>query len=144
MAIKFQVTFDAADPKALGEFWAHALGYEADAPPAGHATWEAFLEASGVPSDEWNDAWAIHDPDNDGPRVFFQRVPEPKTAKNRCHLDLRTAAGLRGEERMAALERRAEGLVAWGARRLARFEPDGFNAGHVVMADPEGNEFCLD
>ena len=63
------------------------------------------------------------DPDGAGPRVFLQRVPEPKTAKNRVHLDVRAAPGLDNEERMAALEAEAERLVGLGATRVRRFEP---------------------
>lgn len=145
MAVEFQVTFDAADPRALGEFWAFALGYEHDKPPSGFDSWDTFLESIGVPPEERNSAWALHDPDGRGPRVFLQQVPEPKTAKNRCHLDLRAAPGLEGLDRMAALEARAAELVAKGATRLRRFEPGtSFSAGFIVMADPEGNEFCLD
>jgi hypothetical protein len=76
--------------------------------------------------------------------VFFQRVPEPKTVKNRVHLDVRAAPGLEGAARMAALEELATTLEAHGGRRLARVEPGGLDAGHLVVADPEGNEFCLD
>ena len=80
-----------------------------------------------------------------GPRLFFQRVPEGKTAKNRVHLDVRAAPGLQGEERMTALEAECERLVALGASRVERHEPaPPMTAGHIVMADPEGNEFCLD
>ncbi|MEI2642805.1 MAG: VOC family protein [Candidatus Nanopelagicales bacterium] len=77
--------------------------------------------------------------------MFFQRVPEAKQVKNRLHLDVRAAPGLQGDERMAALEAHAQRLVALGAVRVARFEPTPpLDAGHIVMADPEGNEFCLD
>jgi hypothetical protein len=77
--------------------------------------------------------------------VFFQRVPERKGPKNRVHLDVRVAPGLQGEERMVALETECDRLVAAGARRLRRREPDPpLGAGHIVMADPEGNEFCVD
>ncbi|MBD5784905.1 hypothetical protein IF650_01810 [Cellulosimicrobium terreum] len=79
------------------------------------------------------------------PRSFFQQVPEEKVAKNRVHLDVRTASDLRGDERMAALEARCEELVALGATRQQRFEPElPTSIGWIVMADPEGNEFCLD
>jgi hypothetical protein len=77
--------------------------------------------------------------------VFFQQVPEDKVAKNRVHLDVRAAPGLEGEERMAALEAESERLVALGATRVRRFEPaPPMSAGHIIMTDPEGNEFCLD
>jgi catechol 2,3-dioxygenase-like lactoylglutathione lyase family enzyme len=140
-----QVTFDAADPAALAAFWAEALGYQQQAPPAGFESWDQALEAFGVPPERRNDAAAVIDPDGAGPRVFFQRVPEGKQAKNRVHLDVRAAPGLEGDARMAALEAEAERLVARGATRLERHEPaPPLGAGHIVMADPEGNEFCLD
>ncbi len=60
------------------------------------------------------------------------------------HLDVRAAPGLEGEARMAALEAEAARLAGLGAVRVERFEPGGINAGHLVMHDPEGNEFCLD
>ena len=139
-----QVTFDAADPKALSIFWAHALGYVNDDPPAGFETWEDALEAFGVPPERRNSASAVHDPTGAGPRLFFQQVPEAKAGKNRVHLDVRAAPGLQGEERMTALEAECERLVALGATRLERFEPDPpLSSGHIVVADPEGNEFCL-
>ena len=96
-------------------------------------------------ADLYEAAAAAEDPDGAGPRLFFQRVPEGKTAKNRVHLDLRAAPGLQGEERMAALEAECERLVALGATRVERREPaPPMDAGHIVMTDPEGNEFCLD
>jgi hypothetical protein len=71
-------------------------------------------------------------------------LPEGKTAKNRVHLDVRAAVGLQGDDRMAALEAKADSLVPLGATRVGRKEPGGIDAGHLVMRDPEGNEFCLD
>ena len=66
-------------------------------------------------------------------------------AKNRVHLDVRSAPGLQGEERMAALEVECARLVALGAARVSRTEPDPpMEAGFIVMTDPERNEFCLD
>ncbi|QIK73667.1 VOC family protein [Propioniciclava coleopterorum] len=144
MSVTIQVTFDAHDPAALGEFWAFALGYDKDAPPAGFPTWEDALDHFGVPQDERNNAFAVHDPDGVGPRLFFQRVPEPKVAKNRVHLDLRAAPGLEGDDRMHALEARAGELVGRGATRVRLVPPDALNKGFIVMHDPEGNEFCLD
>jgi hypothetical protein len=141
-----QVTFDCADPGALASFWAVALGYQVQPPPAGFDTWESALDAWGIPPEHRNDRSAAVPSDGGaGPRLFFQRVPEGKSAKNRVHLDVRAAPGLDGEERMARLEQVARELIALGARRLTRFEPgQEMGAGHLVMADPEGNEFCLD
>jgi hypothetical protein len=145
MARDVQFSFDCADPAGLAAFWAEALDYRLQDPPGGFESWEEALEAMGVPPERRNDASAVLDPDGNGPRLFFQRVPEGKQAKNRVHLDVRAAPGLEGEARMAALEAEAERLVALGAARLARHEPAApFSSGHIVMADPEGNEFCLD
>ena len=140
-----QITFDAADPARLAAFWAEALGYRLQDPPAGFASWDAALAAMGVPPQRRNDASALVHPDGTGPRLFFQRVPEGKTAKNRVHLDVRATPGLEGEARMAALEAEARRLVGHGASRRERHEPaPPMSAGHIVMTDPEGNEFCLD
>jgi catechol 2,3-dioxygenase-like lactoylglutathione lyase family enzyme len=145
MSREVQVTFDCADPSGLSAFWAEVLGYQVQAPPEGFDSWDAALESFGVPPDRRNDASAVVDPDGAGPRVFFQRVPEGKQVKNRVHLDVRAAPGLAGEARMATLEAEGQRLVAYGATRLERYEPaPPLNNGHLVMADPEGNEFCLD
>jgi glyoxalase superfamily protein len=144
MAIQFQVTFDSADPAGHAAFWAEALRYVLEPPPSGFASWDAALDAWGVPPEHRNDRSAIVDPAGAGPRVFFQKVPEPKTAKNRVHLDLRAGAGLTGDDRMAALEAECARLIAAGASRVQRFEVDAGSSGFIVMHDPEGNEFCLD
>jgi hypothetical protein len=144
MAYEVQVTFDCGDPAALAEFWAAALAYVLQPPPEGFDSWDAALAAWGVPEDQRNERSAVVDPDGAGPRVFFQRVPEGKTAKNRVHLDVRAAPGLEGEARMAEIESASERLVALGATRMQRFEADLAGGGYIVMQDPEGNEFCLD
>ncbi|SCF19671.1 VOC family protein [Micromonospora chokoriensis] len=145
MARDMQITFDCADPAALAAFWAEALGYQVQGPPGNFESWEQALDAMGVPPEHRNDASAVVDPEGSRPRLFFQRVPEPKQVKNRVHIDVRAAPGLEGDERMAALEKEAERLAAYGATRLSRHEPaPPLGAGHLVMADPEGNEFCLD
>jgi hypothetical protein len=153
MSRHVQITVDAHDPRALSTFWCQVLGYVHPGPPgvtlpAGAdplAAWDEFLARAGVPEDQWNSRSAIEDPDGTGPRLFFQQVPEAKVAKNRVHLDVRAAPGLQGEQRMAALEDACARLVAFGATRLVRHEPlPPMSAGHIVMADPEGNEFCLD
>lgn len=145
MARSVQITFDCADPAALAAFWAEALSYQVQAPPGDFESWEEALEAMGVPPENRNDASAVVDPEGAGPRLFFQRVPEHKQVKNRVHLDVRAAPGLEGDERMAALEAEAVRLGSHGATRLDRHEPaPPLAGGHIVMADPEGNEFCLD
>ncbi|HEY8979343.1 MAG TPA: VOC family protein [Streptomyces sp.] len=153
MSRHLQITFDAHEPRSLAAFWAEALGYVVPAPPGvelpdGADVWEAwheFLAKAGVPEEERESKAAIEDPDGHGPRVFFQRVPEGKAAKNRVHLDVRAAPGLEGDERTAALETEAGRLVALGATVLRRYPAQPpMSGGWVVMADPEGNEFCLD
>jgi hypothetical protein len=153
MSRHVQVTFDAHDPQALSTFWREVLGYVHPGPPGFArregadplAAWEEFLAGLGVPEDQRNTRSAIEDPSGQGPRLFFQQVPEGKIAKNRVHLDVRAAPGLQGDERMAALEGECERLVALGATRVRRFDPEPpMSFGHIVMADPEGNEFCLD
>ncbi|MFJ5543982.1 VOC family protein [Micromonospora chalcea] len=145
MARDVQITIDCADPAKLAAFWAEALGYRVQGPPEGFDSWEQALTAMGVPPERHNDASAVVDPEGAGPRLFFQRVPESKRVKNRVHLDVRAAPGLTGEARMAALEAAADLLVQLGATRVERYEPaPPLEAGHVLMTDPEGNEFCLD
>ncbi|WP_410585314.1 VOC family protein [Amycolatopsis sp. lyj-108] len=150
---EFQVSFDALDPKALSTFWRDALGYVHPGPPGVEVpegtdpldAWAEFLERVGVPEDQRNSRSALEDPDGEGPKIFFQQVPEDKIAKNRVHLDIRAAPGLVGDERMAALEAECDRLVALGAKRVQRFEPEEpLSLGFIVMNDPEGNEFCLD
>ena len=128
-----QVTFDCADPGALSEFWASALGYVVQPPPEGFASWPEFLASIGVPESEFGTASACVDPDGKGPRLYFQKVPEGKAAKNRVHLDVNV-----GKDHVAA---EVERLVAAGATRVG--EVDKGHERWVVMADPEGNEFCV-
>ncbi|MEU3272226.1 VOC family protein [Saccharomonospora sp. NPDC006951] len=153
MSRQVQITFDAHNPRALSIFWRDTLGYIHPAPPGADlpegadplAAWDEFLARAGVPEEERNMRSAIEDPEGGGPRLYFQQVPEGKVAKNRVHLDVRAAPGLAGEERMARLEAESERLVALGAKRVRRYEAEPpFSGGHIIMADPEGNEFCLD
>jgi len=104
------VTFDCQDAVALATFWASALGSNVDEDSTAE---RAFVEAPG---------WG-------GPNLWFARVPEPKSAKNRVHFDLRAPGAVADE--VARLE-------ALGARVLRP------GTDLVVMADPEGNEFCVE
>jgi hypothetical protein len=144
MATEFQVTFDSADPAAHSAFWAEALHYILEPPPPGFGSWDDALDAWGVPAQRRNSRSALVDPDGDAPRLFFQQVPEGKTAKNRVHLDLRVAPGLDGDARMTALDAECARLVALGAARIERVTSGEFGESFIVMHDPEGNEFCLD
>jgi hypothetical protein len=120
MTKEVQITFDCADPAGLAAFWAEALGYQVQPPPGGFDSWGAALEASGVPRDQWNSRSAILPIEGPHPRVFFQRVPEGKTVKNRLHLDVRVAPGLEGDERRAPSRPRP---TVW--RRSVRLAPIG-------------------
>jgi hypothetical protein len=140
---RFGITLDAADPRELAEFWCDALGYVMEEPPAGFATWEEALTAWGVPESEWNSASAIVDPDGVLPRIFLQRVPEPKTAKNRVHIDLDSGArqpdGSKDWDVLRATAHRLEQRGATIEREFSQ-PPQGE---WIVMHDPEGNEFCV-
>jgi len=117
---------DAADPFRLAAFWALALGYVPE------------------PGYDDPDGASIVDPDGVGPAIGFLRVPERKSAKNRVHVDVRVA----GEPPWDMTERRdlilakvTELVAAGGSVVRERHYGDEF--GHVVMLDPEGNEFCV-
>ncbi len=135
-----QIAFDCADPAKLAAFWAAALpGYSLQEPPAGFETWGAFLEAQHVPKEEWNSRSALV---GDGPRLFFQRVPEPKSAKNRVHLDLHSGGGpsVPLAEQQARIAQEVARLGALGATVVEEHAEMG--VAWTVMLDPEGNEFC--
>lgn len=144
MATSIQLVFDTADPDRQARFWAAALGYQLQPPPEPFESWEAFLRDQGIPEERWTDASAIVDPDGRGPRVFFQRVPEPKVAKNRLHMDL-NVSGPRGtplEERKRRIAEEVARLKALGASdERGAMEREGEY--WVRMNDPEGNEFCV-
>ncbi|MFC4018342.1 VOC family protein [Micromonospora sp. GCM10011542] len=133
-----QVTFDCIEPERVGRFWCEVLGYVVT-PLEGFGTWDDFQHS--MPPEEQGSWFACVDPSGVGPRLYFQRVPEGKVAKNRVHLDVRVAYDLEGEERLAALEAECARLVPLGARR-ERLLYDGTDA-CMVMQDIEGNEFCL-
>ncbi|MDE0169396.1 MAG: VOC family protein [bacterium] len=136
------VTVDAADPAALAEFWAFALGYVLQPPPEGFETWEAFADALDLSEEDRARYAAVVDPNGVGPRVLFQRVPEGKIAKNRWHLDIDIVdPSVPTEERDSSREAGIAALVHRGATEVERFDvPQGK---WVVMTDPEANEFCV-
>ncbi|MCX4835646.1 VOC family protein [Streptomyces sp. NBC_01016] len=124
---KVQITFDCAEPVRVARFWCEVLGYVM--PP-------------GADEDE---AWsACADPQGEGPRFFFQRVPEGKVVKNRVHVDVRAGVGLVGDERLAVLEAEAERLYKLGATHVLTQRADEENESCITLQDIEGNEFCLD
>lgn len=134
-----QIAIDCAHPGALAEFWAAALGYQVQPPPEGFDSWPQALTAWGVPEDQHDSRSAIV---GDGPRVFFQQVPEPKTVKNRVHLDLHAGGGptVPVAEQSAKVAAAVERLTALGATFVEQHEEMGVV--WAVMTDPEGNEFC--
>lgn len=109
----FGLVLDCQSPEDLAEFWAAALGY-------------LNVGAAG--------AYVILLPDGrPGPKLLLQRVPETKTVKNRMHLDIDAAD----------IEAEAARLERLGARRLAHEPLHEHDTRWILMADPEGNEFCV-
>ena len=143
MAVGVQVTFDAADPQALAAFWGEVVGYVEQDPPEGFDSWEAWAVANDLPREDWGKYASRVDPDGAGPRLYFQRVPEPKTAKNRVHLDLAVGGGrdTPPEESRRNIAAAVERAVAAGATKVR--EVDERDEYWVVLQDPEGNEFCM-
>jgi len=141
VATQLQVVIDAARPAAVAEFWAAALGYVVQPPPPGYDSWPALLRELGVPEDQWESRSAVVDPEGRGPRIYIQQVPEPKTVKNRVHLDVQVGAAVEPAERQAVVAREVERLTQLGASHLRTYDEMGEH--WVVMADPEGNEFCV-
>jgi hypothetical protein len=150
MALTFEVCLDCHHPEALARFWAVALGYVPEPPPRGFATWEDFARRTSLTAEEAAGFAAVVDPDGAGPRMFFHRVPQnaadgappgPAT-RNRLHLDLHVSAGLgTAETRAAAVHEHVRRCRQAGASVL-RDVHDQLGA-FIVMADPEGNEFCV-
>lgn len=139
MARTVQITFDAADPHALVRWWADLLGYEVqdthDAVTQLLA--DGVLTASDVVEIEgrraFADGAAANDPEGKGPRLYVQRVPEPKAAKNRLHLDVRVGQDVLDAE-VEKVTQRGATFVEWNSQPGHRW---------AVLRDPEGNEFCL-
>jgi hypothetical protein len=131
------LVFDANDPELVGRFWLAALGYVQPLPPDGYPTWEAYDIAHKVPAEKIG--FAMRDPEGIRPTIFVQRVSEPKAAKNRLHIDIKASGGhADAEER---IERTVDRLLLLGATFVRRSDdPEDY---FVVMADPEGNEFCV-
>jgi len=116
-------------------FWSIALGYEEEPPPAGYLSWQDFLRSNHIAIPQPGSIGAIVDPDNIGPRILFLRVTERKVVKNRVHLDIRTSR-TDADKRAKVAE-----LLAAGGTEIRRVDEHG--DWWIVMADPEGNEFCV-
>ncbi len=139
MVPRLQVAMDAADPHALARFWAAALHYDVEH----HGPFVDKLVADGLLAAEetieldgqraFRDVAACSDPAGAGPRLFFQRVPERKSTKNRVHLDVQVGPVLAPAEveRLRALG----ATVAWTTADRGPVT--------TTMRDPEGNEFCV-
>jgi len=131
MATHWTIGADALDPHALATFWAFALGY---IPESGY---------------DDPDGASIVDPDGRGPAIGWLRVPEGKSAKNRVHIDIRIAGEPPWDwvERATLIHAKVDELVTAGATKVREEEyvddAGGKTLGHVVMLDPEGNEFCV-
>ncbi|MCB0999411.1 MAG: VOC family protein [Ilumatobacteraceae bacterium] len=126
MATHWTLGCDADEPQRLAEFWAVALGYVRE------------------PGFDEPDNASIVDPDGVGPAIGFLKVPERKTAKNRMHIDVRVAGPRPWDmvERERLIRAEVPRLIAAGAS-VVREEFYDDALGHVVMLDPEGNEFCV-
>ncbi|PWU59174.1 glyoxalase [Micromonospora globispora] len=126
MAIYWTLGCDADDPQRIAAFWALALGYVKE------------------PGFDEPDNASIVDPAGRGPAIGFLKVPEGKSAKNRMHIDVRVAGPGPWDmvERARLIQQKVPELVVAGATVL-REEWYGDTLGHVVMQDPEGNEFCV-
>jgi Glyoxalase-like domain len=141
---RWTLTFDCSDVETMVQFWRVALGYVDPSPPVGWTSWEDWLRDQDVPEEERGDGDGLDDPDGVLPDISFLKVTEPKTAKNRLHLDLQVSGGRHLDQalRRQRIEAEVERLLRAGATVLRRDEPRGV-LDHVVMADPEGNEFCV-
>ena len=141
MAIPIQVVFDCTDPSVVARFWADTLGYQLQGPPEPTTAWHAWQVGHGIPEEHWNDASAIIDPEGNGPRIYFQRVQEPKAVKNRLHLDVNAGGppGTPPSDRRTRVDEAVKRLAASGATFVAANTRHGEYC--VTMLDPEGNEF---
>jgi hypothetical protein len=138
MLTRVDLTLDCADPELLALFWKAAVGYVDEPPPSPFATREDWLASFEDDFDDGMDGAWLHDPLGIAPRLSLLQVPEPKAAKNRLHLDLRVSGSGTEQERWGRITDEVARLVAAGGTAL-----NVFDGHHVVMSDPEGNEFCV-
>jgi len=107
------ICFDCADQYRVGRFWAEVLGY-------------TMRAAEGEPAEE-----PVALVPEEGLRIWFSPVPEPKTAKNRVHIDINMPDD-------AEMDR----LLSLGATVVEEIRDEDGTLWWTIMADPEGNEFC--
>jgi len=93
LSTSWGLTIDCAHPRELAAFWAVALGYVEPPPPEGSASWERWLVDQGVPEEEWADGAFLAEQAGVATGLSFMRVPEPKTVKNRVHVDVKVSGG---------------------------------------------------
>ena len=146
MAVSYQLVIDCTSPEPLAHFWAEALHYVIEPPPSGFDSWDDFYRSIGVPEEELGiGADSIADPNGEGPRIWFQVVPEQKSIKNRLHIDVHASGGRDTplETRRELVEAEAVRLVSLGATRLRTNVEEGLDHYAVALTDPEGNEFDI-
>jgi hypothetical protein len=146
MAASFTLVINCSDPDRLSRFWAAALNYVAAPPPAGAASWDEYWRSIGLPEEDQGIGQdRIADPDGRGPRIWFQRVPDPKTVTNRLHIDIHASGGCGAplEVRRQRVDAEASRLAALGATRVHVMYEEGIDLYAVGMRDPEGNEFDI-
>jgi hypothetical protein len=126
MATHWTLGCDALDPHRLAAFWSLALDYIPE------------------PGYDEPDGASIIDPDGRGPAIGWMRVPEAKAAKNRVHIDIRVAGDPPWDlvERERLMREKAAALVEAGGVVVREVTWEAGLA-HIVMQDPEGNEFCV-
>ena len=140
MAFDVQITIDCADPHRQADWWAEALGWQVE--PQDEAFIRRMVDTGAAAESDtttyrgalvWTAGAGVRSPDPGRPRLLFQAVPEPRSGKNRLHLDVRV-----GPERREAEVTR---LLSLGATELWRAAQGPYE--WVTLADPEGNEFCV-
>ncbi len=144
--VRYQLVIDCANPDRLARFWKEALHYEFKPAPEGYASWDDFYRALGFPEEDLDlGEDRLRDPQGGGPDIWFQKVDDVKTVKNRLHLDIGVSGGqdVLGPEREARVRAEAERLVSLGASVVRELAEPGDDHYAIAMSDPEGNEFDI-
>ena len=148
MAVPYQLVMNCADPDLMARFWAAALGYQLEPPPAGFASWDDWRRDKGLLETVGVGADSIIDPEGRAPRIWFQVSPDGKTVPNRLHLDIHASGGqeLPIETRKKRVDAEALRLCELGATLLSDLSAEleaGVDHYAVALTDPEGNEFDI-